>query len=302
MRKKILLSLFSLPLLVATASAQTFQVVSPGSKYVCGFMPDGSNLLFADKNGDRQLVSPNKAIGKVKNEIVAAREKIERLKDIKASLRDDGRLSQEEIRELKKIHKSGFGNGVVFPKSKKERREAIDQLIAIQKISIQNKQAEVTAIRDCKDGKRPDRGTSVTYEIKRIQAAGGSIYIALIMYVPKSFLGVEAVQRFYCVRSAALPTGSRGQPYLFTTNPCFDGTPPFSQNNCTHLVGPGLLADFFAFRIFGPGLSLDHPLVIEAERQFNEQWAAGVIGRVRGFNGAPGTASTNADTCATVEP
>lgn len=292
--------LIGIVLISSAASAQTFQTLAPGSKYLCGYMPDGTNLIFTDQGSDRVLVDPKKAVKKVKADIQANRNRIERLKEIKASLKD-GQLDVGELRALKKAYLNGNFDDPL-PKGKKERREAIDQLIADLRTINKVKQNEITAIRDCADGKRPDSGTiGLSYEVIKFKAADG-VYIALIMRTPAVYNGNAASQRWYCIRDGAQPSGSAGAPRRFLNNPCFYGTPAFAGNNCSAFAGAGNLADFYAFRVFKPAAfwELDDPQVLLAEDEFREQWAAGVAGRIRGVDGANGTSQTTNDSCDSV--
>lgn len=282
-RTHIFLSRVSIFFLVLMASpskvfSQSYVEVYPGSKFVCGYMPDGTNLLFKLHGSNSEPVSTKKAVRAVKRDISKIKGRIERLNEIKSSL-NDGKLSGAEVRGFTNIMKATDPDRGPLPKGKAERRAAINALIAKLKVDARNRQREIKALQDCSKGKRPDSG-NVTTDFLKFRAADG-IYIALIMYVPVVLNpeGNPYPQRWFCVKGAL---DAKGAPRLFTANPCYQGVPAFSGNLCPQFNRPGHLAEFYKYRVFqGPLLDLEDPIVLQGEADFKEQYAGGVGGRPR---------------------
>lgn len=262
----------------STVFPQSYVEVYPGSKFVCGYMPDGSNLIFKTGGSNSESIPTKKAVRAVKRDIEKIKGRIERLNEIKSSLHD-GKLSSSEVRGFTNIMKAADPDRGPLPKGKAERRAAINALIAKLKVDARNRQREIKALQDCSKGKRPNSG-NVTTDFLKFRAADG-IYIALIMYVPVVLNpeGNPYPQRWFCIKGAL---DGKGVPRLFTANPCYQGVPAFSGNLCPQFNRPGHLSEFYKYRVFqGPLLELEDPIVLQAEADFKEQYAGGVGGRPR---------------------
>lgn len=273
------------------AQSQTYVEVYPGSKYVCGLMPDGTNLIFINGGSNANPITLKKATSSVKRDISKIQGRIERLNEIKSSLKD-GVLSKSEVKGFTNIMKSADPDLGPLPKGKAERRDAINALIARLKIDIRNRKAELKSLQDCDNDRRPEQpADNVETEFLKFKAADG-IYIALIMYVPVvlNSEGKPYPQRWYCVQSSL---DQQGAPRLFTGNPCRQGVPAFPGNSCPQFSRKGYLSEFFAFRIFqGSFFEIDDPIVLNAEGEFKTKYAGGVAGRPR---------TSLADNCAFVD-
>lgn len=289
MHRLVSAAIFILLLLpVPEAQTQSYELVAPGSRYLCGYMPDGTNLIFINGGSNDQPIAARKAIASVKKEIAIIEGRISRLVEIKRSLKD-GVLSKSETKTL--VRMSNMFETGPLPPSSSERKAAVLALIARLKLEVKNRRAEIDALQECDKNKRPKPPeNSLEYEVIKFKALDG-VYIAVIMYVPFAYNpnGDPYPQRWYCIQGTLEP---RGQPRLFTQNPCFGGTPPFPGNSCTQFNHGGKHAAFLAFRIFqGPSWELNDPAVIAAEIEFREKHAGGAVGRPR---------TSLADNCQTI--
>jgi hypothetical protein len=267
---------------ISVADAQSYVSISQGSRYVCAYMPDGSNLLYAQNGWSRSLITSKKAISTVNSDITKVRYRLRRLYNINSSLRD-GRLSSSEIRTYNNIQKLVNIPSRLLPSRKSRRQAAIKSLILKLKLGIRNKRSEIAALTNCSAKKVFTPKTDNTLSFQSITFKGlDGLYVAQMMYLPLAYNsdGKPLSSRWYCIKGPWQE--GVGVPRLFTTNPCNSGNPSVPGNKCSQFTPANMYAEAYAHRLFlGPTWEFNNPFVIAAEAELDKFYSGNIVGRPR---------------------
>jgi len=253
---------------VPAAQAITHSKVSGGSKYYCGYLPNGSTKLFVKQGHSFEVTSvasASKAAVRNRNSLQKRANTIDQL--IEAVHNDNDFFNKHDNAEYLKIFLFwAKGKSVKLPRSSAEKITRLQTLKSKVLILISNAQAEIDGINGCKDfdQNKPHEPLTLDTDVQHVNDQGFD-YVILLLFVP-DFGGSSAN---YCVRRSSAPVGTSNLQE-FSRKPCL-------HFNCpTSLVPSGQLADIIYTSDLGFGATDDE--ISAAINELSAMAASGYLG------------------------